>query len=72
MLIMFIPIVIFVLVLEYRRLMLTDPEPYIANGTFHLAHTSCGPVQGYPIHIFSKHHLAKTSNHNIVFHTGWQ
>lgn len=46
MLIMFIPIVIFVLVLEYRRLMLTDPEPYIANGTFHLAHTSCGPVQG--------------------------
>lgn len=52
MLIMFIPIVIFVLVLEYRRLMLTDPEPYIANGTFHLAHTSCGPVQGYPINVF--------------------
>jgi hypothetical protein len=47
MLLMFIPIVIFVLVLEYRRLMLSDPEPYIANGTFHLAHTSCGPVQGY-------------------------
>lgn len=47
MLLMFIPILIFVLVLEYRRLMLSDPEPYIANGTFHLAHTSCGPVEGY-------------------------
>lgn len=47
MLIVFIPIVIFVLVLEWRRIMLTDGQPFIANGTFHLAHTSCGPVQGY-------------------------
>lgn len=47
MLIMFIPIIVFVLVLEWRRLMLTDVHlPLIANGTLHLAQTSCGPVQG--------------------------
>ena len=47
MLIMFIPIIIFVLVLEWRRIVLTDPPgAFVANGSFHLAHTSCGPVQG--------------------------
>jgi len=49
-LIIFVPLIVFVLVLEWRRVELSDYQhiPLVAiNGTFHLANTACGPVQGF-------------------------
>lgn len=49
--ILVLPLMVFGLLLEWRRFVLTDYyEPYIAKeGSLHLATTACGPVEGYLI-----------------------
>ena len=49
MIILVVPLMVFGLLLEWRRFVMTDYyEPYFAKeGSLHLAMTACGPVEGY-------------------------